>query len=116
MDAEAVEAFSGTFGQLHVLLAAVRVHRKRDLEVHAGDDFGVRQLPNVDMMAADNSRKGLDVLADILDTDVLRGCLKEDPGGGNRERNGRLENDSSDDQGYGRVGVIFAGPLREPDD
>lgn len=43
--------------------------------MHAGNDLGVGELPDVDMMAANNAGQPFDVLANFLYTDVLRGSL-----------------------------------------
>lgn len=46
--------------------------------MHAGDNFCVRELPDVNMMAADDSRKLFNILADFRDTDIFRGGLEQD--------------------------------------
>lgn len=78
VNAIAMETFPSAPGQLHVLLSAVCVNRERDLEMHAGDNLCVRELPDVNMMAADDSGKLFNILADFRDTDIFRGGLEQD--------------------------------------
>lgn len=116
VNTEAVEAFACSSGQFHVLLPTVGVDMEGDLEMHAGDDLRVGELPDVDVVAADDAGEGLDVLTDLGDADVLRGGLQEDLGGGTRQGDGRLENNGCDEERYCRVGVELAGPVSQPDD
>jgi hypothetical protein len=76
VNAVTVEAFSSSLGQLHVLLATVLINRESNLQMHAGNDLGVGQLPHVYVMATDNTGKTLDILTYILDTDILGGGLQ----------------------------------------
>lgn len=74
----AMKTFPSAPGQLHVLLSAVCVNREGDLEMHAGDNLCIGELPDVDMMAADDSGKLFNILADFRDTDVFRSGLEQD--------------------------------------
>lgn len=116
VDAEPVQALARPLGQLHVLFAAVLVDGEGHLQVHAGDDLGIRQLPDVDVVAAHDSWKTLDVLADVLDANVLGGGLQENPGGCASKGDGRLEDDGGDEQRHGGIAVELARPVREPYD
>lgn len=116
VDAESVETLASPPCELHILLTAVSVDGEGHLQVHAGDDLGVGELPDVDVVAADDTGEGFNIFADIGDTDVLGGGLEEYPRGCAGKRNRRLENDGGDEEGNGRIGVVLARPVGEPDD
>ena len=75
VNTETVEALAGTAGQFHVLLTAMRVDREGNLDVHACDELCVGELPDVDVVACDDTGESLDILSNLGDTDVLRGGL-----------------------------------------
>lgn len=116
VDAVAVKTFPGPLGQLHVLLAAVRVDGEGHLEMHAGDNLGIRKLPDVDVVAADDAGEPFDILANLWDADIFRSCLEQDARRGKGQRDRCLENDGSNDKRDGRIGVQLAGPVGQPDD
>ncbi|GKT64693.1 hypothetical protein ColTof3_12032 [Colletotrichum tofieldiae] len=116
VDAVGVEALAGALGELHVLLAALGGDGEVDVDVQGGDDLGVGELPDVDVVAAEDAGQVLDILADLLEVNVVGGGLEENLGGRLGEGNGRLENDEGDEQGDGGVGVEAAGPVGQPDD
>lgn len=78
VNAIAMKTFPSAPRQLHVLLSAVCVNREGDLEMHAGDNLCVRELPDVNMMATDDSGKLFNVLSDFRDADVFRSGLEQD--------------------------------------
>ena len=71
MDTEAMQTLPRSLGQLHVLFATVGVDRECDLKVQAGDNLGIGKLPDVNVMAADDTRKTFDILTDFGDRNVL---------------------------------------------
>lgn len=116
VDAECMETLAGALSQLHVLLAAVGVDGEGNLEVHARHDLGVGQLPDVDVVAADDTGERLDVFPNLRYADVFWRRLEEDLGGGARERDAGVEDDGGDEERDGRVGVVLAGQIGQPDD
>lgn len=116
VDAVAMEALTRSLGQLHVLCARVGVEREGDLQMHAGDDLGVGELPDVDVVAADDAGKMLNVLSDLADADVFGSRLEKNARGGTGKRNRRVENNSSNKERNGGVSILLAGPLGKPDD
>lgn len=116
VDAKGVQTLASSASELHVLLTAISVDGEGHLQVHAGNGLGVRKLPDVDMVAADDSRERFNVFADIGDADVLRSGLEEYPGGCPGEWDGSLENNGGDEERHGRVGVVLSRPVGQPDD
>lgn len=116
VDAEAVETLSGPASQLHVLLTTMRVDGERNLDMHAGDELRVGELPDVDVMAGNNTGECLDILANLGNADVLRGSLEKDSCGTARERNASLENDGGDEQRDSGIGIHLSRPVGKPDD
>lgn len=84
--------------------------------MHASNHLGVGELPHVNVMAAENAGERLDVLTDLLDADVIRCCLEEHPRRSTSQGYRRLEDDGSDEQRHGWIGVELARPVRKPDD
>jgi hypothetical protein len=116
VNAETVETLAGTSSQFHVLFTTVGVNGERNLEMHACNELGVRELPDVDMMAGNNARKSFDILSDLGNADMLGGGLQKNSRSASGKRNTCLEDDSCNEQGDGRVGVDLARPIGEPDD
>lgn len=115
VDAVRVEALPRRPGQLHIPLAALRRDGERNLDVHRSDDLGVRQLPDVDVVAANHPGEVLDVLPQVRDVDVVGRGLEEDLGRGEGEGEGGAEDDECDEEGDGRIGVEPPGPVGQPD-
>lgn len=86
-----------------------------DLDVKTGDDLGVRELPDVDMVAGDNAGDVLDVLFDVVNVEMVGGGLEKDLGGRRSQRDGGAENDEGDEEGDGRISVEAVGGFGEPD-
>ncbi|GKT41798.1 uncharacterized protein ColSpa_01978 [Colletotrichum spaethianum] len=116
VNAVGVEALAGALGELHVLLTALGGDGEVDVDVQGGDDLGVGELPDVDVVAAEDTGQVLDVLADLLEVNVVRGGLEENLGSRLGEGNSGLENNESDEQRDGGIGVEAAGPVGQPDD
>lgn len=112
----AMKTFPGAPRQLHVLLSAMCVDREGDLEMHACDDLCIGKLPDVNMMAADNSGKLFNVLADLWDADILRSGLEQDTRSSKSQRNGCLKNNGCNDERDCRVSIELARPVGEPYD
>lgn len=116
VDAEAVKTLSCSAGEFHILLPTMRVDGERDLDVHAGNELGVGQLPDVNVVAGDDSRESFNVVSDFLDADVLWGGLKEDASGGQSQGNRGLEDNDGDEEGDSRISVELSRPVGKPDD
>ena len=116
VNAVGVEALPHPLGEDHVFLASCLGDREGDLDVHRGDNLGVRQLPDVYVVAGDDSGKALDVFTDVLNLDSLRRGLQEDLGCGKSKRECGLENDEGDEQRDSRIGVVLSRPVGQPDD
>lgn len=115
VDAKAMETLSRSLGQLHVLFAAVCVDREGNLKVQASHNLGVRELPHMDVVTADDTWQTLNVLADLGNGDVLRGRLQENSRRGSGEGNRGLQDDERNEQGDGRIAVQLSRPVCEPD-
>ncbi|KFY69009.1 hypothetical protein V496_00596 [Pseudogymnoascus sp. VKM F-4515 (FW-2607)] len=76
VDAVCVEALADRLGDFHVAgSAAFGGDVESDLNVQAGDDLGVGELPDVDVVAGDDAGDVLDVLNDIK---VVGGGLEDE--------------------------------------
>lgn len=116
MDSIGVEALPDVSCKGHVPVGALALDVEADLDVERGDELGVAELPDVEVVAADDSRKLLDVLDDVVDAEAGGHGLEEDPGGGLAERDGGEEDDDGDEQGDGRVCIVAPGVVCEPDE
>lgn len=116
VDSVRVEAFADVSRKGHVPVGAFTLDVEADLDVERGDELGVAELPDVEVVAADDARKLLDVLDDVVDAEAGGHGLEEDPGGGLAERDGGEEDDDGDEQGDGRVCVVAPGVVCEPDE
>lgn len=116
VDAESVKTLSCSASQFHVLLATMGVDGERNLEMHAGNELGIRELPDVDVMASDDTGECLDILSDFLNADILRSSLEKNACGGEGQGDRGLENNHGDEQRDGRIGIELSRPVSEPDD
>lgn len=66
-------------------------------------------------MAADNTRKSLDVFLNLVDVETSRYCLEKDARSGLAEGNGGTEDDDGDNKRDGRVGIEAPREVSEPD-
>lgn len=82
MDAESVQTFPYLAGKIHVARGAGAFDLAVDLDVKAGDDFGVAELPDVKVMTAEDAGEFFDVVFDIVDVEADGHGLEEDPAGG----------------------------------
>lgn len=116
VDTVGMEALAGPASQLHILLATMRVDREGNLDVHAGNELGVGKLPDVNVVAGDDTRESLNVLSNVLDTDMLGGGLEQNAGSCTGKRDRGLENNGGNEERDGGIGIELAGPVGEPDD
>lgn len=114
VDTVGVKALLDLASQLHVLLSTSLRYRQSDLDVHGGHDLGVRQTPNMEVVAVDDAGQCHDVLPHVANIDVVRSSLQENLGRPKGERQGTLENDEGDEERNGRIGVVLVVPLRLP--
>lgn len=83
--------------------------------MQAGDDLGVGELPDVDVVAGDDAGDVLDVFFDVVDVEVVGGSLEEDLGGCGGEGDGGAEDDDGDEEGDRWVSVEAVRGVGEPD-
>lgn len=103
-------------GLLHVALRAVSLKVVVDADMKTGDELGVAELPDVEVVDALDTGEILNVVADIVHLDTVRDGLKENARCGLAERNSRTKDDDGNDKRNGRVEVVAAGELALPDD
>lgn len=115
MDAVLVKAVADGTSKFHVSCRTLALEVKVDLNVQTCNKLGVAQLPYVEVMGTNNTRKLLNIFFDIVDTQTSRDGLKQDAGGGKTERDGRSENNAGDDEGNARIGVEAPLVIGEPD-
>lgn len=101
--------------QLHVSLRALGAEVEVDSDVEGGDELGVGELPDMEVVAGLDTGQVLDIIADVVDFNAVRHGLEENAGCGFAERDGRAENDDCDNKRNGRVEVEAAREFREPD-
>jgi hypothetical protein len=116
VNTETVEALAGTASEFHILLTAMRVDREGNLDVHACNELCVGELPDVDVVACNNTGESLDILSNLRDTNVLRSGLKKNSSSAPGKRNTSLEDNGSNEQGDGGISVFLARPVGKPDD
>ena len=71
VDAVGMETLARPLREPHVLLAALFRDGEGYLDVHGRDDFGVGELPDVNVVAAQYAGEVLDILPDIVEVDVF---------------------------------------------
>lgn len=111
-----VKAIADGTSKLHVSCGTFALEIKVDLDVQAGDKLGVAQLPDVDVMAADDAWQHLNVSLNVINVQTQRDSLQEDTGGGLAERNGRTKDDDGDDERNGRISVETPRVVGKPDE
>jgi len=116
VDAVRVEALSRTLGELHVLFATLFGDGERHLHMHRRNDLGIGQLPNVDVVAAQNAWQILDIVTQFVNVDVIGSGLEENLGRRKRQGKRGSQDDDSDEQRDERIGVQLILPVGEPND
>ncbi|KAH0357191.1 cation efflux protein, partial [Aureobasidium melanogenum] len=105
VDAIFVKAVANGAGQFHVSGRSLALEIKVDLDVQACNELGVAQLPYVEVMGTNNTRKLLNVFLDIINAQTSGNSLKQDTRGSKAKGDGRGENDAGDDQGNTRISI-----------
>lgn len=116
VDAVGVQAAADGQCQLHVASGAFSLEVELYLDVQATDQLGVAELPDVDVVARDNTRKVFNVGLDVVDVDAGGHGLKENARGGLAERNSGCEDNRGDDKRDHRIHVEAPGEVSEPDE
>lgn len=116
MDAISVQTLARALRKLHVLLAAILGDGERELHVHRRHDLGVGELPYMYVVAAEHPRQALDVIAQLVDVDVVGCGLEENLRRGKGEGQGGSENDDGDEEGDKGVSIKLVTPFCQPDD
>ncbi|KFY19801.1 hypothetical protein V491_04204, partial [Pseudogymnoascus sp. VKM F-3775] len=68
-----------------------------------GDDLGVGELPDMDVVAGDDAGDVLDVLFNVVNVKVVGGGLQKDLGGRRGQGDGGAEDDECDEERNGRI-------------
>lgn len=116
MNAIAVETAPDLASEVHIARASGSFHLAVDLNMQAGYELSIAELPDMNMMGFNDSIKRLDVGADFIDAHAHRDGLQEDAASSLAEWDGGAEDDGSDDQGDGWVEVVTARESGQPDD
>lgn len=116
VDAVGVQAAADSQCQLHVASGTLSLEVKLDLDVQTANQFGVAELPDVDVVARDNTREVFDVGLDVVNANAGGDSLEENAGGSLAERNSGREDDGGDDKRNHRIHVEAPAIVREPDE
>ena len=116
VDAVGVQAAADSQSQLHVASGTFSLEVKLDLDMQATNQFGVAELPDVDVVAGDNTREVFDVGLDVVNANAGGDSLEENARGSFAEWNSGCENDRCDDERNHRIHVEAPAEVREPDE
>jgi len=116
VDTVGVQAAADGQCQLHVASRAFSFEVELDLDVQATNKFGVAELPDVDVVAGNDTRKVFDVGLDVVNVDAGGDSLEENARGGLAERNSRCEDNCGDDERDHRIHIEAPGVVGEPDE
>lgn len=116
VDAVLVKAVANGTSKLHVSCRTLTLEVKVDLNVQTCNKLGIAQLPYVEVVGTNNTRKLLDVFLDIVNAQTSRHSLEQDTGGGKTKRDGRSEDNAGDDEGNARIGVEAPFVVGKPDE
>ena len=116
VDAIGVQAAADSEREFHVASRALTLEVELDLDVQAADEFGVAELPDVDVVARDNAGEIFNVGLDVVNANACGNSLEKDAGGGLAERDGGCEDDGGDDKRNHRVHVEAPAVVGEPDE
>lgn len=81
VNAICMQALSDSLRQFHISLATCFTDGELHLNVHGRHYLRVAQLPDVNMVTADNAWKLLNIFLDVVDLDVVWSGLKQNLGG-----------------------------------
>jgi len=98
-----VKASTDFPSKLHVACRAVPFEVERDLNMKRCDQFGIRKLPDVNVVARDDAIQLRDIVADVVNRQSGRHSLKENSRGRLAQGNRRAKNDDGNDQRNERV-------------
>lgn len=115
VDAIGVQAAADGQCQLHVASGTLSLEVELDLDVQATDQFGVAELPDVDVVARDNTRKVFDVGLDVVNANAGGDSLEENARGSLAERNSGCEDNCGDDERDHRIHIEAPAEVSEPD-
>lgn len=116
VDAIFVKALADLLGKVHVACRAFMLEVEVDLDVKRGDELGIGQLPNMQMMTGDNTVKVTDVVFDVVNGEVFRNSLQQDARCSFAKWESREQNDDSDEEGNSRIGIVPPRKVRLPDE
>lgn len=105
VNAVLMETVANGASELHVSCGTFSLEIKVDLNVQACNQLGVAQLPNMNVVAANDARQELNVFLNLVNIDAKWNSLEKDARGGLAEWNGRGENDTGDEKRDCRVQV-----------
>ena len=114
VDAIGVQAAADSEREFHVASRALTLEVELDLDVQAADEFGVAELPDVDVVARHDTGKVFDIGLDVVNANTSGNCLEEDARCGFAEGDGGCQDDGSDDERNGRVHVETPAVVGEP--
>lgn len=116
VDTILVEAVANGTSKFHVSCGTFSLEVKVDLNVQTRDELGVTQLPDMQVMATNDTGEFLDVFLDVIDAETCGDCLKKDARCSLAEGDGRGENNTGDNQRNTRIGVVTPGEVGKPDE
>lgn len=111
-----MEAFTDLAGKSHVARRALALKIEVDLNVKRSDELGIRELPDVKVVARDDAVEICNILLDLVDRQVLRNSLEQDARCSFAEWNSRKENYDGNDERNEGVGVESPREIGEPDE
>lgn len=106
MDPEAVQTPAHLAGKVHVFRRAKALDITVHLDVQAGNDLGVAELPDVQVVTADDSGEILDILLDPSDVKMDGDRLEKDAARGFAEGDCAEKDDNGDEKRDGGVEIV----------
>jgi len=116
MDAILVKASAYLSSKLHVSLRSFALELEGDLHVQRSNEFGIRELPDVQVVARHNVWKIVDVLLDVVHGKTSRYSLQQDARSCFAKWNSRAEDDDCNDERDEWIGVEAPAEVRQPDE
>lgn len=116
VNAVCVQASPNCASELHVACRTLTLEVIVHLHVERSNQFGITELPDMKVVAAQDSREVDDIALNILNVDASGSGLEKNAGSGLAKRDGGAENDDGDDQRNQRIRVETPRVVSEPDD